>query len=60
MIDACDGEYSAICTLPARHGGDHNFVDTMGMCPVDNCRATAHGWKFPTGNNRPHNHGREN
>ena len=30
-ITACNGEFVAICTLPAAHGGVCNFVETMGL-----------------------------
>lgn len=59
-ISTANGEDYAVCILPANHGGDCDFVDTMGMCiENENCRAQS-DWHKPYANerdrNRPHNH----
>lgn len=56
-ISAAEGEYSAICFLPAGHAGEHDHVDTMGMCIIDDdCRAAHTGGPIDWNASRPAEH----
>lgn len=60
IVDACGGEFTGVCTLPASHAGECEFMDAMGLCGEnENCRAQA-DWHRSCADkrdrDRPHNH----
>lgn len=61
-VTAAAGEFHAVCALPAGHAGEHVYVDSMGLCRIDeHCRAMSSTWSTlldgpPRNNGFAHNH----
>lgn len=50
------GEWSGVCALPFGHAGEHEYVDMMGVCMVnDHCRAFSATWANMMGSTERNN-----
>lgn len=58
MVSMYDGEWTGLCVRPAKHDGEHDYADTLGMCLVnEDCRASSELYVANTGvRNSPHPH----